>query len=64
MFSVDVFQLLEMELISKEGAEPLHGCVIMAPGELAALSVVPGYAIQPGHQTQKMPASIIKVSVI
>jgi len=52
MLSADVCQLLEMKLIGKEGAEPLHGRVITTLGEFAALSVVPGDTVQLGHQTQ------------
>jgi len=53
MFAANVCQLLEVEGVGEEGAEPLHGRVVAALGEFAPLTVVPGYTVQLSYQTQK-----------
>jgi len=53
MFAADIFQLLEMEGVGEEGAEPLHDRIVAPLGEYTSLPVVPGDTIQLGNEAQK-----------
>ncbi len=53
MLAADVCQLLKMKLVGEESAEPPHGGVVAALGELAPLPVVPGDTVQLGNEAQE-----------